>query len=74
MLVIRRKAGESVWIGDSIEVEVIDVTPTRVKLGFKAPDGVVILRREIREAGEQNRLAVRRVAPALVEALVSRLR
>ena len=74
MLVIRRKAGESVLIGDGIEVEVIEVSPTRVKLGFTAPESVLILRKEIREAAAQNALAARGVTPLAVEALVSRLR
>ncbi|MFN3326554.1 MAG: carbon storage regulator [Bryobacteraceae bacterium] len=32
MLVIRRKAGEALLIGDEIEIEILDITPSRVKL------------------------------------------
>ena len=74
MLVIRRKAGESLLIGDGIEVEVIEVSPSRVKLGIKAPEDVTILRKEIRDAAELNREAARRVTPATIQDLVSRLR
>jgi carbon storage regulator len=74
MLVIRRKAGEALLIGDSIEIEVIDVSPTRVKLGIKAPESVSILRKEIREAAEHNREAARGVTPAAIQDLLARLR
>jgi carbon storage regulator len=74
MLVIRRKAGESLLIGDGIEIEVIDVSPSRVKLGIKAPEDVTILRKEIRDAAEHNREAARRVTASTIQDLVARLR
>jgi carbon storage regulator len=74
MLVIRRKAGESLLIGDGIEIEVIDVSPSRVKLGIKAPENVTILRKEIRDAAERNREAARRVTASTIQDLVARLR
>lgn len=57
MLVIRRKAGESVLIADDIEVEILGLTQHQVKLGIRAPKSVTILRKEVRLAGEQNREA-----------------
>jgi carbon storage regulator len=74
MLVIRRKVGESLLIGDGIEIEVIDLSPTRVKLGIRAPESVPILRKEIRDAAEHNREAARRVTPATIQDLLARLR
>jgi carbon storage regulator len=74
MLVIRRKPGESVLIGDGIEIEVIDLTPSRVKLGITAPASVQILRKEIQQAAEQNRLAARGVTPASIRDLLASLR
>lgn len=59
MLVIRRRAGESVLIGDEIEIEVLDVAGTQVKIGISAPRDVLILRREVRVTAEQNELASR---------------
>jgi carbon storage regulator len=47
MLVIRRRLGESVMIGDDVEVTVVEVTGSRVKLGIRAPARVAILRKEI---------------------------
>src|SRR5262245_30098546 len=73
MLVIRRKAGESLLIGDSIEIEVIDVTPTRVKLGIKAPASVPVLRKEIGLTVEQNCEAARSVTTLDVGRLLAGL-
>jgi carbon storage regulator len=48
MLVLSRKDGESVRIGDLIEVKVLEVKGGKVKLGFSAPPNVQIQRNEIR--------------------------
>ncbi len=47
MLVLSRKKGERIWIGDDVQVVVVDVRGDRVKLGFEAPDDVAIHRQEI---------------------------
>ena len=72
MLVIRRKPGEAILIGDDIELEVIDISPTRVKIGINAPREVLILRKEIQLAQQQNIAASRGVSPESVQSLVSR--
>ena len=72
MLVIRRKPGEAILIGDDIELEVIDISPTRVKIGINAPREVLILRKEIQLAQQQNIAASRGVSPESVRSLVSR--
>ena len=57
MLVIRRRVGEAVLVGEGVEVQVVEVGPQRVKLGFIAPADVVIVRREVRIVEQQNVLA-----------------
>jgi carbon storage regulator len=74
MLVIRRKAGESILIGAEIEVEVVELSPSRVKLGIRAPREILILRKEVRLAGEQNLAASRGVSSAQLRSLVAHLR
>ena len=54
MFVIRRKAGESVLVGDGIEITVLEITANRVKLGFVAPATVAVVRSEILLARNQN--------------------
>ena len=48
MLVLERKLDESVIIGSDIEVKVLGITRTRVKLGFAAPN-TLIVRKELLE-------------------------
>jgi carbon storage regulator len=48
MLVLSRKTGESVTIGEDIEVRVLEISGGRVKLGFSAPAKMSIQRNEIR--------------------------
>lgn len=47
MLVLSRKAGESIQIGSNIRVVVVSVSNGRAKLGFEAPDHIRILRTEV---------------------------
>ena len=47
MLVLSRKVGESIRIADDIEVMVVEVKQGKVRLGFRCPDQVPILRQEI---------------------------
>ncbi|RIX30303.1 carbon storage regulator CsrA [Amnibacterium setariae] len=47
MLVLTRKKGERVMIGDDIVVTVIDVRGDSVRIGFDAPRGVSIQRAEV---------------------------
>ena len=50
MLVLSRKIGERIRIGDGIYVMVVRVSQNSVRLGIDAPPGVSILREELTEA------------------------
>ncbi len=68
MLVIRRRAGESVLIGDDIEILITDIGPSRVKLCISAPREVQIMRKEVKLTREENVAAGRELPPGqLVE-------
>jgi len=59
MLVIGRKKGESLLIGEDIEITVIKVEDGSVKLAISAPRNVTILRKELyKEVQEENKSAV----------------
>jgi carbon storage regulator len=47
MLVLTRKKGQSIVIGDDIEVSIIDIQGDQVKIGVNAPKNVTIHRKEI---------------------------
>ncbi|WP_041223752.1 carbon storage regulator CsrA [Deferribacter desulfuricans] len=50
MLVLTRKIGESVIIGDDIEVKVVNVNGKAVRLGIVAPKHISVHRKEIYDA------------------------
>lgn len=47
MLVLTRKNGESIKIGDDIEITIVSVKNDQVKIGIKAPKSVEVFRKEI---------------------------
>jgi carbon storage regulator len=53
MLVISRRKGQRVSIGDEIELVVTEVHRSSVKLGIRAPRGLTVLRGEVRDSIEE---------------------
>ena len=49
MLVLARKPGEAIRIGDGITVHVVEIRGKQVRLGIEAPGEMPIHRREIHE-------------------------
>lgn len=47
MLVLTRKLGQSIVIGDEIEVVVLEVRGEQVRVGIRAPKNVAVHRKEI---------------------------
>ncbi len=50
MLVLTRKIGQSIKIGDNIEVKIVAIDGDQVKIGIVAPKEVEIYRNEIYES------------------------
>jgi carbon storage regulator len=73
MLVLTRKAGESVMIGDDVVVTVLEARGDVIRLGIQAPRDVQVHREEVyqelqqanREAASPNEDAVRAVTELL---------
>jgi carbon storage regulator len=66
MLTLTRSVGETIRIGDDIEVHVVEVRGGTVRLGFKAPREVAIHREEVyRQIAEANLLAAQVTADSL---------
>ena len=58
MLVITRKPGDRIRLGDDITVTVLDVVGSTVRLGIDAPSEIPVFRHEVWEAIEaENRAA-----------------
>ena len=47
MLVLSRKVGETIRIAENIEVTVVEIKNGKVRLGFRCPKDVPILRQEV---------------------------
>ena len=47
MLVLTRKSGQSIMIGDDIEVSVLAIMGDKVRIGIEAPRSVPVLRTEV---------------------------
>jgi carbon storage regulator len=59
MLVITRKKGESILIGEDIEITIVKTEDGSVKLAIAAPKNITILRKELyKEVTEENKSAV----------------
>jgi carbon storage regulator len=49
MLVLTRKPGQSIMIGDGVEIQVLSVAGEKVRIGVTAPRDVSIFRNEVYE-------------------------
>jgi len=72
MLVIRRRAGETFLIGPDIQVELLEVGATQVKLGITAPRNISILRKEVHVTRMQNEAASREISTLELASLARR--
>ena len=61
MLVLSRKSSESIHIGDSVVVTVLEVRDNKVRIGIDAPKEIHILRSELRHVVSK---PLRRLGPA----------
>ena len=65
MLVLTRKVGDSILVGDSIKIQVVKVKGSQVRLGIEAPKETKIFRQEILENASKS---VKNVSPVLEKA------
>ena len=72
MLVLRRRAGESIFIGDDIAIEFLSVNGQGAKILIFLPRETVILRKELKLTAEQNEAAARLVAAKDLEGVIKK--
>ena len=53
MLVLSRKLGEKIFIGDNICITVVDIDRGKIRLGIEAPRDVAIYRQELLPLAQQ---------------------
>ena len=49
MLVLSRRADESLYIGDDIKITILDIRGGQVRIGITAPDTIKVHREEVYE-------------------------
>jgi carbon storage regulator len=74
MLVLRRRAGESVLIGDDIEIELLAISHQGAKIGIRAPKETVVLRKELKITQDQNAQAADAVSLQELEQAIKKVR
>jgi carbon storage regulator len=55
VLVLTRKANQSIMIGDEIEVSVLAIMGEKVRIGIQAPRSVPVFRKEVYEEIQEGR-------------------
>jgi carbon storage regulator len=56
MLILTRRPGESIQVGEEIEISVLEIRGNQVRLGINAPADVLVLRSELLEPKAQSDL------------------
>lgn len=74
MLVLSRRLGENIRIGDDIKVVVLDVKGGQVKLGIDAPQSVQVHRQEIYERIQEANRHAAAAPPAWLAGAARQLR
>jgi carbon storage regulator len=67
MLVVRRREGEAIIVAGDVEIEIIEISRTRVKLGITAPREITVTRREAAAVALENRTAAVLVTSGTLE-------
>ena len=73
MLVLTRKSGESLIIGENIEITIVSVRGNQVKIGVQAPEDVSVYRKELYERIKQENLEAARAKKEEISALAKLL-
>lgn len=72
MLMMRRREGEKILIGDDIVIHITQIGRNRVRIGIDAPREVSIVAEEVRRVAEANEAAAS-TSPSAVLDLLGRL-
>jgi carbon storage regulator len=70
---MRRRAGESILIGEDIEIQIIHIGESRIKIGITAPKSVPVIMKEVKLVGQENLAAAQLRSVAALRHLLDRL-
>jgi carbon storage regulator len=64
MLILTRKAGETIRIGDDIVISVMEIRGNQVRLGINAPRSVTVHRQEVYDQIQEQNIQATRALPS----------
>lgn len=70
---MRRRAGESILIGDDIEIQIMHIGESRIKIGITAPKSVAVSMKEVKLIREENLAAAQLRSVAALRSMLDRL-
>ena len=73
MLMMSRRQGETILIGDEIEIVIAHIGRSRVKVGIRAPRQTTVIAQEVKLVGEENRAAAQAPSETVIKALLAQL-
>jgi carbon storage regulator len=73
VLLIRRRLGESILIGEDIEIQIVELGNRRVKLAIAAAPDIAVVRKEVKLTRAQNLQASRKLGPGSLADLVNQV-
>jgi carbon storage regulator len=68
VLIITRRPGEKIMLGDDVVVHVMEIVGNSVRIGIQAPRSLPVYREEIWDAVRQENQAAAKVAPDVLPA------
>lgn len=72
MLVMLRREGDSILIGDNVEIRILAISGSRVKVGIAAPRDIPVMAREVQLVRSEN-IAAAEVSSSVAAAMVASL-
>jgi len=73
MLILTRKEGEGIRLGENIRVVLVQLKGNQVRLGIECPNSMRVLREELYQAVRQENLAAMAADPANVQNLTKHI-
>jgi carbon storage regulator len=73
MLMMSRRTGETILIGDSIEIVISHIGRNRVRVGIRAPREMPVIAREVKLVGDENRAAAAGPPASALGSLIAKL-
>jgi carbon storage regulator len=74
MLMMSRREGETILIGDDIEIVISQIGRSRVRVGIRAPREIAVVAKEVKLVREENLAAAGNHSPDAVTSLLAHFR